>query len=144
MHQNKNLQNMRQNKISLRKLIETEIQSALTEEISEPSEQILKAVTAAFKSKTGINTGLPIFTSKSKRYNEIYYEVDLDKEIKTPIMQSIFRTLKLSITVTALSDSIGGYVFNYQYQYTHPSGGSNGLNLGTIYYKDNIFSFRGF
>ena len=135
---------MHQNKITLRKLIENEIQSILAEEIVEPSEQLLKAVTAAFKSKTGINVGLPILVTKSKRYDEIYYEIDLEKEIKTPIMISLFRSLKLSITVSAIANSIGGYAFSYQYQYTHPKGGSNGLDLGTIYYKDNNFSFRGF
>lgn len=135
---------MRQNKISLRKLIESEIQASLTEEIEEPSEQILKQATAYFKDKTGINVSVPMLRGKSKQYDEIYYETDLEKEIRTPVMKALFSSLVLSVTVKELRNVIGGYKFDYSLTYSHPNGKSDKLHLGIIYYRNNIFSSKGF
>lgn len=135
---------MHQNKITLRKLIEAEIQAALNEEIVEPSDQVLKQATAYFKDKTGINVSIPMLRGKSKRYNEIYYESDLEKEIRTPTMKALFSSLVLSITVEELPNAIGGYQFDYSLTYSHPNGKADKLHLGTIYYRNNIFSSKGF
>jgi translation elongation factor EF-G len=135
---------MRQSKITLRKLIESEIQSVLNEEIVEPSEQVLKQATAYFKDKTGINVSIPMLRGKSKRYNEIYYESDLEKEIRTSTMKALFSSLVLSIVVEELPNAIGGYQFDYSLTYSHPNGKSDKLHLGTIYYRNNIFSSKGF
>ena len=135
---------MHQNKISLRKLIENEIQAALNGDITEPSEQILKQATAYFKDKTGINIRVPMLVGKSKRRNEIYYEADLEKEIRTPVMKSLFSSLVLSVVVEELHNSIGGYQFDYSFSYKHPNGKLDKLHLGTIYYRNNVFSSKGF
>lgn len=135
---------MRQSENILRNLIEAEIQSILHAQIEEPSEQILKKTTAYFKDKTGINVSVPMLRSKSKSRGEIYYETDLEREIRTPVMNSLFSSLVLSITVKELRNSIGGYVFDYSFVYSHPNGTSDKLYLGTIYYRNNIFSAKGF
>lgn len=135
---------MPQNKILLRKLIESEIQASLTELIEEPAEQVLKQATAYFKSKTGINAGVPMLRGKSTQYNEIYYEADLESEIRTPTMKALFSSLVLSVIVEDLPNSIGGYQFDYSLTYSHPNGKSDKLHLGIIYYQNNIFSSKGF
>jgi len=130
--------------MTLRKLIESEIQAALNEEIVEPSDQVLKQATAYFKDKTGINVSIPMLRGKSRRYNEIYYETDLEKEIRTPAMKALFSSLVLSVTVEELRNAIGGYQFDYSLTYSHPNGKSDKLHLGIIYYRNNIFSSKGF
>lgn len=135
---------MRQSENILRNLIEAEIQSILHAQIEEPSEQILKKTTAYFRDKTGINTSVPMLRSRSKTRSELYYEADLEKEIRTPVMNSLFSSLVLSVTVKELRNSIGGYIFDYSFVYKHPNGVSGKLHLGIIYYRNNIFSAKGF
>lgn len=135
---------MRQSENILRNLIEAEIQSILQAQLEEPSEQILKKTTAYFKDKTGINVSVPMLRGRSKSRGEIYYETDLEKEIRTPVMNSLFSSLVLSIVVKELHNSIGGYVFDYSFVYKHPNGKSDKLHLGIIYYRNNIFSSKGF
>jgi hypothetical protein len=127
----------------LKKLIESEVRLALQENIQEPSEQILKACMAYFKTQTGINAGLPALAGRSQG-DALYYVVSLDKEIKTPVLKALFRSLDIRIMVTELRDQIGGYAFQFGFDYKHPQGGSNGLTLGTILFMNNKFSSRGF
>ena len=126
----------------LKQLIVQEVRSALREEISEPSDQMLKSVMSFFKSKTGINALLPVLSHKSKRFDILIYNTDLSKEIRTPVLQSLFETLSLKIEVANLKNSIGGYTFTFQIEYTHPGGGSNGRTIGTVIYKDNRLSYK--
>lgn len=127
---------------TLRKIIADEIKKALQEDINsiqEPSEQIIKGVQKVLKLKTGINVQLTVEKSKA---NVIYYTADLSKEIRTPVLQSIFTTLSLNVSCRALTNVIGGYSFDVSVDWTHPQGGSNGKNIGTIFYQNNKFSAR--
>lgn len=129
-------------KTKLRKLIEAEIKSILKEEVVEPSEQVLKGAMAFFKQQTGINAPLPTLESRGRRSDALYYVTSLDKELKTPVLKNLFKELDLSISVYPLRDHIGGYSFNFNFSYTHPRGGSNGLEIGTVFYMDGKFKGR--
>ena len=107
----------------LRTLIREEARKILSEEITEPSEQILKGAMAYFKQQTGITTGMPALDFKSKRYETINYSISLDKEVRTPVMKALFSTLTLGISVAGLRDEIGGYSFSFSINYKHPDGG---------------------
>ena len=129
-------------KISLRKLIEAEVKSILKEEVIEPSEQVMKGAMAFFKQQTGIIAGVPTLESRGRRSDVLYYSTSLDKEIKTPVMKNLFKELTLNISVYPLKDHIGGYSFMYSFNYSHPKGGSNGLEIGTVFYMDGKFKGR--
>ena len=127
---------------TLRKLIANEIKKALKEDIntmSEPSDQIIKGFQKALKLKTGINAQITIEKAKP---NVIYYTADLVKEIRTPVMQAIFSTLSLNVSCREIPNVIGGYAFDVSIDWTHPQGGSNGKNIGTIFYQNNKFTAR--
>jgi len=126
----------------LRRLIEAEIKSILSEEVVEPSEQILKGAMAFFKQQTGINAGIPTLESRGKRSDALYYTTSLDKEIKTPVLKNMFKELNLDISVYPLRDHIGGYSFNFNFSYKHPKGGSNGLEIGTVFFIDGKYKGR--
>jgi len=111
----------------------------LTEEVIEPSEQIIKGVQKELKAKTGIITTL---TPGKKSRTGINYTSDLSKEIRTAVLRSIFSTLSLDVYCTPIPDSIGGYSFSVSVNYTHPRGGSNGVDIGTILYENNRFKSR--
>ena len=106
----------------LRRLIEAEIKSILSEEVVEPSEQILKGAMAFFKQQTGINAGIPTLESRGRRSDALYYTTSLDKEIKTPVLKNMFKELNLDISVYSLREDIGGYSFNFNFPYKHPKG----------------------
>ena len=128
--------------LSLKKIIESEIQAALTEAIVEPSEQILKMVQTELKAQTGINVILTKARQRKSTPNTIYYTSDLAKEIRTPVMNSLFQTLELNVICEEIPNRIGGYAFSVSIDYTHPQGGSNGINLGTIFYINGKVSSR--
>jgi hypothetical protein len=126
----------------LRNLIAKEVKKALKEDvnsIAEPSEQILKGFQKVLKLKTGINAQITLDKIKG---NAIYYEADLSKEIKTPVMQAIFNSLTLRVSCTEIPNVIGGYAFNFYIEWTHPQGGSNGKQIGAIFYQNNKFTPR--
>lgn len=126
------------NKLELRRLIETEIRTALNEsEFELPSEQILKGALKIFKQRTGISLIEPTVTKE--RYDSILYSVNLDKEIRTPVMKNLFKSLSLQINCYPLTNKIGGYSFRFSFSYKHPSGGSNGIDILDILYYDNKF-----
>jgi len=123
-----------------KQLMESEIKKSLNEvEIIEPSEQIIKAMMKVLKLKTGIIATVTVDQTKS---NVITYTADLSKEIRTPVMQALFSTLTLDITCRTVPQSIGGYSFDVSIYYTHPQGGSNGKNLGTIFLQNGKFTSR--
>jgi hypothetical protein len=123
-----------------KQLMESEIKKSLNEvEIIEPSEQIIKAMMKVLKLKTGIIATVTVDQAKS---NVITYTADLSKEIRTPVMQSLFSTLTLDISCRTVPQSIGGYSFDISINYTHPQGGSNGKNLGTIFLQNGKFTSR--
>jgi len=127
-------------KNTLKKLIESEVKAALNEAmVIEPSEQVIKAMMKVLKLKTGIIANVTLDQTKP---NVITYTADLSKEIRTPIMQSLFSTLTLDISCRAIPQSIGGYAFDISINYTHPQGGSNGKNLGTIFLQNGKFTSR--
>ena len=127
-------------RIELKKLIESEVKVALNEAmVIEPSEQIIKAMMKVLKLKTGIIANVTLDQTKP---NVITYTADLSKEIRTPIMQSLFNTLALDISCRSIPQSIGGYAFDISINYTHPQDGSNGKNLGTIFLQNGKFTSR--
>jgi len=126
----------------LRTLIREEARKILSEEITEPSEQILKGAMAYFKQQTGITTGMPALDFKSKRYETINYSISLDKEVRTPVMKALFSTLTLDISVAGLRDEIGGYSFSFSINYKHPDGGRNGQSIGTVFYSNGKYTGR--
>jgi hypothetical protein len=120
--------------------MESEIKKSLNEvEIIEPSEQIIKAMMKVLKLKTGIIATVTVDQTKA---NVITYTADLSKEIRTPVMQALFSTLTLDISCRTVPQSIGGYSFDISVNYTHPQGGSNGKNLGTIFLQNGKFTSR--
>jgi len=128
--------------LSLKKIIESEIQAALNEAITEPSEQILKMIQNELKAQTGINAPLTKARQRKSRPDTIYYVSDLVREIRTPVMNSLFRTLELNVMCEEIPNRIGGYAFAISIDYTHPQGGSNGIDLGTIFYVNGKISSR--
>jgi len=129
-------------KLSLKKLIESELQSILNESIVEPSEQVLKAVQAELKARTGINIALSKAAQRKSSPNIISYTADLAREIRTPVMNSLFQTLVLNASCREIPNSIGGYSFEISIDYTHPQGGSNGITLGNIFYTNGRVTSR--
>jgi hypothetical protein len=129
-------------KLSLKKLIESELQSILNESIVEPSEQVLKAVQAELKAQTGINIALSKAAQRKSSPNIISYTADLAREIRTPVMNSLFQTLVLNASCSEIPNSIGGYSFEISIDYTHPQGGSNGITLGNIFYTNGKVTSR--
>lgn len=124
----------------LRKLIETEIKAVLNEEtMVEPSEQIMKGMLKVLKAKTGI-IAMPVLVKTTPK--ALYYSADFAKELRTPILQSAFNSMTLDVTCRELPGAIGGYAFDVSVNWTHPQGGSNGKNIGTIFFQDNKFSSR--
>jgi len=117
----------------------TESKSRLTEEAIEPSEQIIKGVQKELKMKTGINAMLAL---DIKTKNAIFYSFDLSKEIRTPVLQQLFDTMTLTAVGRAIPNSVGGYAFEISINYTHPNRGSNGLELGAIFYENNKFTSK--
>ena len=111
----------------------------LTEEVIEPSEQVIKGVQKELKLKTGINAVLGL---DKKSPTALYYSSDLSKEIRTPVLQALFATLFLDVTCRQIPNSIGGYAFEVSINYTHPQKGSNGLDIGTIWYMDGKFKSK--
>lgn len=111
----------------------------LTEAVIEPSEQIIKGVQKELKLKTGINAVLGL---DKKSPSALYYTMDLSKEIRTPVLQALFATLSLDITCRQIPNSIGGYAFEVSINYTHPQRGSNGLDIGTVYYTEGKFKSK--
>jgi hypothetical protein len=111
----------------------------LTEEVIEPSEQIIKGVQKELKAKTGIITTL---SPGKKSRTGIKYTSDLSKEIRTAVLRSVFSTMTLDVYCTPIPGSIGGYSFSVSIDYTHPRGGSNGVDIGTIFYENNRFKSR--
>lgn len=111
----------------------------LVENIVEPSEQVIKGVQKELKMKTGIVTTLGL---EKVANSGIYYSSDLSKEIRTPVLQQLFETLTLDVSCNPLPNTVGGYAFNISINYKHPNKGSNGIDLGTIFYKENKFTSR--
>lgn len=123
-----------------KQLMESEVKKSLNEfEVVEPSEQIIKAMMKVLKLKTGIIATVTVDQTKA---NVITYTADLSKEIRTPVMQALFSTLTLDISCRSIPQSIGGYSFDISINYTHPQGGSNGKNLGTIFLQNGKFTSR--
>jgi len=132
---------MRQkNNIKLKNLIEAKSKVSLNEaDLVEPSEQILKGVQKELKLKTGIVATLGL--AKAGK-TEFYYTTDLSKEIRTPVLQQLFDSMTLDVTCAPMKNVIGGYAFSVSINYKHPNRGSNGLDLGTIFYENNKFKSR--
>lgn len=122
--------------MKLKDLIEARVRRQLTESVVEPSEQIIKGMLRELKLQSGINA---IVSMSKSTPTALYYEADLSKEIRTPVMRSLFKSLSLNITCTQLQNVIGGYAFEISINYTHPQGGSNGKTLGVIYFQNNKY-----
>ena len=116
-----------------------ESRKRLTEEIVEPSEQIIKGLQKHLKLKTGIIATLGLEKIKP---TYAYYTCDLSKEIRTPVLQALFSSMTLDVTCSTIPNEIGGYAFSISINYTHPTGGSNGLTIGTIWYTNGTWKSR--
>ena len=125
-------------KTELRKLIESEVRKALTEAITEPSEQLLKWAVDVFRQQTGINPATPSVTKKGNNF--VIYSTSLEKEIRTNIMKAMFNTLSLEVVATPLQNIIGGYSFLFRFKFMHPFGKQETLESGTVLFKNNKFS----
>jgi hypothetical protein len=125
-------------KAELRKLIESEVRKALTESITEPSEQLLKGAVDVFRQQTGINPATPSVTKKGNNF--VIYSTSLEKEIRTNIMKAMFNTLSLEVVATPLPNIIGGYSFLFRFKFMHPFGKQETLESGTVLFKNNKFT----
>jgi hypothetical protein len=127
----------------LRKLIRTAIYETLNEEaFPEPSEDLLKQAMAVFKTNTGINVPMPTLKVKDKRYELVIYEIDMAKQLNTPLLKALYSSMTLKVEASSISSKIGGFAFKFTLQWRHPSGGSNGYTLGNALYYDNSFKWR--
>ena len=97
--------------MKLKNLIERK--GRLTEEVIEPSEQVIKGVQKELKLRTGINAVLGL---DKKSPTALYYASDLSKEIRTPVLNSLFSSMTLDITAVP-SGQIGGYTFSVSINY---------------------------
>lgn len=122
-------------KITLKSIVEGRV--SLKEEISEPSEQLLKSVMMVFKQSTGLNPAFPVLKSKNKRANTVSYITSLNREIRTSIMKVLFTNIDVVITVSEVPNMIGGYEFKFSVNYNHPDGSEDSYYLGTILFKNN-------
>lgn len=111
----------------------------LTEDVVEPSEQILKGAMKALKIKTGINAQLTLVKSKP---NALFYTMDLSKELRSPILQAVFATMTLDVTCRNVPNAIGGYAFEISANWTHKNGGSNGKDIGVIFFENGKYTVR--
>jgi hypothetical protein len=111
----------------------------ITEEVVPPSEQLIKMVQKEIKAKTGITCILSL--DKSSR-TALFYSFDLTSQIRTPVMNALFETMALDVTCQEIPNSIGGYVFKVDIDYTHPGRGSNGIELGTIWIENGKVTSR--
>lgn len=121
--------------MKLKSLLEAK-RKPLREAVVEPSEQILKGMLKELKMQTGINA---LVTLDKSTPTALYYMADLSKEIRTPVMRALFKSLTLDISCSQIPNVIGGYAFDISINYSHPQGGSNGKNLGVIYFQNNKF-----
>lgn len=132
----------------LKQFILAEVKKALAEavpgEFEAPSEQIMNGALKTFKQQTGIIIPAGPTPTGKKGKDYIQYEYDFSKEIKTSVMRSMFKSLTLGVTVYPLRDEIGGYSFKFQWSYTHPTGGSNGLIIGTMFFTQGKYQFRNY
>ncbi|NBW58560.1 hypothetical protein EBR43_12465 [bacterium] len=111
----------------------------ISEDISEPSEQIMKGAMILFKQSTGLNPAFPTFKGKNKRTNSALYESSLSKEIRTSLMKILFTDINLRITVRELENVIGGYSFDFTLGINLTDGTTNIIPMGTINFKDNKY-----
>ena len=121
--------------LSLKKIMS----GKLSEDISEPSDQILKGVMMLFKQSTGLNPAYPAFKGKSKRTNTVLYESSLSKEIRTSLMKLIFTDITLKILVSELENVIGGYKFDFSINTILTDGSVDAIHVGSIDFKDNKY-----
>jgi hypothetical protein len=132
----------------LKQFILAEVKRALSEAIpgsfEAPSEQIMNGALKTFKQQTGIIIPAGPMPNGIQKRNYIEYDYDFSKEIKTSVMRSMFESLTLNVTVYPLRDEIGGYSFKFQWSYTHPTGGSNGLTIGTMFFTQGKYQFRNY
>ena len=111
----------------------------LNEDISEPSEQILKGVMMLFKQSTGLNPAFPTFKEKNKRTSVVIYESSLSKEIRTSLTKLLFTDIVLKIRVSELDNVIGGYTFKFSVSSILTDGTVNDVPVGSIDFKDNKY-----
>ena len=107
--------------------------------IVEPSEQVLKLVYKELKLKTGI-VALPSKVKATDRY--ISYTTDMSKEIRSSLLHTVFSTMTLDCGTESIPQTIGGYSFAFSVNWTHPRGGSNGQDIGVVFFKDGKISSR--
>jgi hypothetical protein len=121
----------------LKKLIESEVRRALKEAITEPSEQIIKGAMEMFRQQTGINVATPVITTRDA--NSIVYTTSLDREVRSNIMKSLFKSLSLRVSVFPMPEQIGAYSFVFEYVFKHPGKKLDTIDIGTISYQNNKF-----
>lgn len=123
----------------LKNFILKEIKSILNESMAEPSEQLLKQVYRELKTKTGI-VAVPTVEKQTNQY--ISYVTDLSKDLRAPVIRAAFATMTLNCVCREIPQTIGGYSFSFSINWTHPNRGSNGLDIGTVFYKDGKLTSR--
>ena len=117
----------------------TILKRKLNEDISEPSEQILKGAMKALKIKTGINAQLTLVKSKPE---VLYYTMDVTKDLRSPLMLAIFENMTLDVTCRNVPNSIGGYAFEISANWKHKGGGSNGKDIGVVFFENGKYTVR--
>lgn len=117
----------------------TILKRKLNEDISEPSDQILKGAMKALKIKTGINAQLTLIKSKPE---VLYYTMDVTKDLRSPLMLAIFENMTLDVTCRNVPNSIGGYAFEISANWKHKGGGSNGKDIGVVFFENGKYTVR--
>lgn len=124
--------------ISLKSIYEGKTQ--LTEGISEPSPQQWKPVLDHFKQSTGIVVPVNNITLRARRNggNVLVFDVDLQKEIRGAVMQTLLSTLELEIKVYDLQKGVGSFGYTFTILTTYP--GDNNIKryeIGTLGFDIN-------
>jgi hypothetical protein len=112
----------------------------LKEEFQAPSEQILKGAVKEFKKATGINVKDPALTKSRPNYAE--YTISMLNEIDSPLMQHVFTDLYIKITVEAVKNVIGGYMFDFSSVWTDVQGNTDTKNFGPVFYINGKYTSR--
>lgn len=113
--------------------------STLNENVVEPSEQIIKGAMKALKIKTGINAQLTLIKTKP---DVLYYTMDVTKDLRSPLMLAIFEAMTLDVACRNVPNSIGGYAFAISANWKHKGGGSNGKDIGVVFFDNGKYTVR--
>ena len=114
------------------------LKEAMSENIVEPSDVVLNGAVKFLRSTTGISIPQPVYKYKLKQQKLVIYEADLEKELRTPILKSLFNSLSMRLGVRSIG--IGGFEFIFDYSFMMADGVDEVQPLATIQYMNGKYT----